>query len=102
MVLGMENLLINYLDDENVEPFEPDPQEPEPEEPEEDVNTYDYSLYLEDIISSQETIISNQEVIIEDLNYTNSYLKFTTHALTLSIIVIVAIWIVKNIFLSFF
>ena len=81
------------------------------EEGEEDLeqNSIDYTLYLESIISNQETIILNQEsleVKIDDLNNQLTYLSANNNLLLngffLALIVFCGFWIVKKLFLSLF
>lgn len=81
------------------------------EEGEEDLEqTFtDYTLYLESIISNQETIILNQESLelkIDDLNNQLTYLSANNNLLLngffLALIVFCGFWIVKKLFLSLF
>lgn len=78
-----------------------------PEENQEDeVNTYDYSTYLQSIIDNQESLILNQEIIITDLSDIKSdqhnFFSAITSILVLSAIVFSGFWLVKNIFFKTF
>lgn len=76
------------------------------EDQEDEVNTYDYSTYLQSIIDNQESIILNQEIIITDLSDIKSdqhnFFSAITSILVLAAIVFSGFWLVKNIFFKTF
>lgn len=96
-VLQEENLEDNLIDKVLLSPEE---------NQEDEVNTYDYSTYLQSIIDNQESIILNQEIIITDLSDIKSdqhnFFSAITSILVLSAIVFSGFWLVKNIFFKTF
>lgn len=107
--MGLDDLIPvvpEYLQEESSQEENLD-QENDVEEQEIEQDSVDYSLYLEDILSNQETIISNQEaLLLDNQNFEHHYqlydnaFKAMTNILVISIIFISAFWICKNIFIK--
>lgn len=108
--MGLDDLIPvvpEYLQEESSQEENLDQEEEVEEEQEIEQDSVDYSQYLEDILSNQEIIISNQEaLLLDNQNFESHYLlydnafKAMTNILVISIIVISAFWICKNIFIK--